>query len=124
MGYYMEQVAADFFIAEEDKKEALMAIKGMELPRYIREGKIKKERCLEGALDEWDWGTSHDEEENIIGILFQGEKLGDDLKLFEAIAPFVRSGSFIEMRGEDGSMWRWKFKDGEVKEVYPRVEWG
>ena len=42
-------------------------------------------------------------------IYFDGEKLGDDAILFEAIAPYVKKGSFIEMNGEDGCIWQWQF---------------
>jgi hypothetical protein len=28
------------------------------------------------------------------------------------------------MQGEDGAMWRWVFKNGEMRTIEPRIEWG
>jgi hypothetical protein len=44
------------------------------------------------------------------------EKVGDEPKLYAAIAPFVERGSFIVMHGEDHSTWRHLFKDGQCIE--------
>lgn len=53
---------------------------------------------------------------------FTGEKLGDDFKLFAQIAPYIEDG-YIEYQGEDGDLWRYVFKDGKVREVYPKIVW-
>ena len=62
-------------------------------------------------------------EGDIIGIEFQGGTLRDDFEMFQKIAPFVRDGSFLEMTGEDGALWRWVFKDGECQEINAVVTW-
>ena len=59
----------------------------------------------------------------IVNLEFDGEKSGDEDILFRAIAPFVESGSFIEMRGEDGCQWRCLFHKGELHEIYPEIVW-
>src|SRR5690606_21320852 len=61
------------------------------------------------ALDAWRWVPEREATGDIVGLRFRGERLGDDRVLFEAIAPFVEPGSFIEMVGEDGAIWRWTF---------------
>lgn len=53
---------------------------------------------------------------------FIGEKLGDDFKIFTQIAPYIEDG-YIEYQGEDGDLWRYVFKDGEVNVVYPTLIW-
>jgi sugar O-acyltransferase (sialic acid O-acetyltransferase NeuD family) len=51
------------------------------------------------------------------------EKLGDDFIIFQSIAKFVQDGTYIEMVGEDGDKWRWLFKNGICKEIYPIITW-
>ena len=53
---------------------------------------------------------------NIFELNFAGEKLGDDEILFQAIAPFVKKDSYIEMQGECGLIWRWSFDGKTMKE--------
>jgi len=74
-------------------------------------------------LSEWRWEALIDDDGNIIDLTFFGEKYGDDLIMLNAIAPWVKPGSYIEMSGEDGSMWRWAFDGSQCKEVYPKIEW-
>jgi len=40
-------------------------------------------------------------------------KIGDEEKLFAAIAPVVEHGSFLDVRGEDGAEWRWLWENGK-----------
>ena len=76
------------------------------------------------AMLAWRWGNiDFDEKGDVIFIGFEGEKLGDDVQLMDAIAPCVEHGSFIEMRGEDDSLWRWVFWRGGLREEYPRIVW-
>ena len=38
-------------------------------------------------------------------------KIGDEETFFAAIAPAVEPGSFIDVRGEDGTEWRWMWEN-------------
>ena len=60
-------------------------------------------------LREWRWAPELNDDGDIIALYFEGEKLGDDVLLWQAIAPAVADGSFLEMVGEDGCIWRWWF---------------
>lgn len=44
--------------------------------------------------------------------LSYGEKAGDEALLFEALAPFLAPGSYLNWVGEAGEHWQWYF-DGE-----------
>jgi hypothetical protein len=133
---------AVFFIAEKDKAAALKAVKAlandtskMSGGRY--EGGQKKQawyswadtntfanaKTLEDAMSEWRYCPETDEDGNISNIYFEGEKIGDEAALFKALAPFVKSGSYIQMHGEDGSIWRWCFDDGKFDEKSARMVW-
>jgi hypothetical protein len=54
---------------------------------------------------------------NIASVWFRAEKLHDQLSMLQAIAPYVREGSYIEMQGEDYKRWRWEFCDGECRKA-------
>lgn len=64
-----------------------------------------------------------DDDGNITGIEHIGHNLGDDLEIFQSIAPFVAEGSFLDMSGEDGERWKWVFKDGKCQEIRARLVW-
>lgn len=128
----MEQEYAEFSIKSENFCKTLAAIKALAGRETIRDStgmhfswvdteKFLQAKTLSEAMMAWRWDVHT--EDGVIGIEFMGEKLGDDLVLFKAIAPFVESGSYIEMRGEDGALWRWVFEDGQVKEKVATVTW-
>jgi hypothetical protein len=143
MGYCISLDEAVFFIAEKDKKAALKAIKaiagdtsqmsggsyefgtGKSTRHYawVSTGDLLAAKTLEAAMTEWRYCPETDEEGNISNIYFEGEKIGDETALFKALAPFVKSGSYIQMHGEDGSIWRWCFNDGKFEEKSARMVW-
>jgi hypothetical protein len=106
MGYEMEMENSKFMIKEENIKKAEKALKTQfQL----------KERHLEDMLEELNgWSCEFDEEGNLTNIEFEGVKLHDDEEMFRTIAPFVEDGSYIEMSGEGGDLWRWIFKDKKL----------
>lgn len=130
MGYYMTQQDSKFIIESRNHKKALAAIKALigketwgDHFAWVDTSGFKKAKTLSAALAAWRWDAKMDEDYNIIGIDFGGEKLGDDEVLFRAIAPFVEPGSFIEMRGEDGCLWRWLFEKTGFRQQDSRVVW-
>lgn len=60
---------------------------------------------------------------DITEIWFVGDRLGNDYEMFKAIAPYVEHGSFIEFVGEGGTLWRWVFKQGEMREILGKIVW-
>jgi len=120
------------FIKNEVKKDALKALKifGNECIKNNKDLRwvnikydILEPETLEEALENLRYECENDEFGNIIDLDFCGEKLGDDLEIFNSIAKFFNEGSYIEMYGEDGCSWRWIFKDGQCNEVYPKINW-
>lgn len=151
MGYYMSVEGQEFLIKRKNMAGALAAIKGLDPNspdspkagggRWDGERQEKVERwyswvntkeyqdaeTLEDALMAWRWPPYMDKstnpEEEIVNLEFDGEKIGNEEVLFDTIAPFVESGSWIEMLGEDGCRWRWLFHKGELHEIYPEIVW-
>ena len=137
MGYCMEQLNSKFKIKKANKAKALEALKkistrtnemgggsssGQKWFSWVDMEYVNKP-TLEEALVCWRWHSKLDKKGNVVDIWFEGEKLGNDLFLFETLAPFVEQGSFIEMSGEDGAMWRWTFKNKKCKEISPKITW-
>jgi len=133
MGYYMDQIEADFEIKHDLQEKALEAIKnlasGSDSPRHlhyawVNDGEYCDAKDLDTAMDAWRWHVERNEDGDIDYISFEGEKLGDDEILFNAIAPYVTQGSYIQMSGEEGCIWRWVFDGEKCAEIYPKIEWG
>ena len=135
MGYCINQRNCEFFIKKEDFGKVLQAIRdtvnledrmsgrtwqeGKTIEKYFswtETKKIKNAKNIFKAFSSWNWNVDVDEDGNINYIHFLGEKIGDDEVLFEQIAPWVKHGSWIEMIGEDGEVWRWIFENGKMKE--------
>ena len=125
MGYYISLHNYDFIIAAAEKDNVLKALHNMPDISYswVSISEVKKTQSLDQAMYEWRYQLGYDDGGNVIGIDFCGEKLGDEALMFKAIAPFVKDGSFIEMHGEDGAMWRWKFVNGTMKEISAKIVW-
>ena len=128
MGYHMTQREADFFIDHQNLQPMVAAIQGLydsDSPRqysWVQDGYEKLTDPIK-ILRAWRWQADLDEDGNIDEICFAGEKLGDEDVLFRAIAPFVRCGSYIEMSGEDGGLWRYFFENREMREQTAKLIW-
>lgn len=143
MGYCIRNIGGDFHIAASEKAAALAAAKrlmedhsqprgggswgsGRETSHYSWMNNYpgnEKIHSLEQMFEEWRYPLRTDAEGNVIGIRFDGEKIGQENLLFEVVAPYVRHNSFIEMVGEDGARWRWVFENGRCRRVEARVSY-
>jgi hypothetical protein len=130
MGYCIEYVEGAFHMRAEDKPAAHAALVAMWADpdaimggggmgrrwfAWLNDTDLSKgtSASFEDAMREWRYPVDTDEDGNVTGIGFVGEKIGDEGQMFAAIAPFVEADSYIDMSGEDGARWRWAF-DGET----------
>jgi hypothetical protein len=130
MGYCMSQKNAKFKIKASKRAKVLNAIKGLHGKESIHDSggrhfswvdhNFHKLNDLADIFRAWRWEIT-EEAGDVVNISFSGEKLGDDGILFEAIAKYVEKGSFIEMEGEDDSIWRWEFNGKTCRENYGTV---
>lgn len=129
MGYCIKQRYANFSIKKENIAKAFEACKTfadkIDGRNYVwvRNSVLKEAKNISEFMDEWSWEPSFNVDGDIDNIQFTGEKLGEENKLLEIIAPFVETNSYIEMSGEDACIWRLVFKNGKVKEVTPKIDW-
>ncbi len=96
---------------------------------------LENAKTLKEFMDEWRWEITLNDEvkvesdvpiaipSDVTDIQFTGEKIGDDETLFNAIAPFVEKGSYIQMSGEDGESWRWVFNGKTCESLAPKISW-
>lgn len=133
MGYCMRQCRTSFRIPADKKDAALKAVKAVltgpphvdEDGRQLHFAWVRADWLNETALDEllgaWRWTAYENVNGDIVELEFTGEKMGNESDLFAALAPFVDDGSFIQMEGEEGELWRWCFDNGKLHERYGRV---
>lgn len=114
MGYYMTIEDTKFVISQKHWAAALAAIKGLKVGAWVNES-AGRATTIVTAMNAWRWEPHISEDTgDIEGVGFLGEKYGDEDSLWAALAPFVKSGSYILARGEDGAHWRWRFSKGQV----------
>jgi hypothetical protein len=135
MGTSMYLYADRFRIKAEDKEKALEKIKElMKDPNASRggynyeEGRVfswlhnsnpEKWSSLEEALTEWRFKPETNDNGDIVGLEFTGQKVGDEKQMFKRIAPYVQQGSRLEFSYEgypDTDVFKF---NGEIMEVNP-----
>lgn len=132
MGYCIQITGCDLRVPKERLPDLLAALKEEWEPdeegavpsmRWVSSEAIQAATTLRQVLDEWRWEPYYDTNGDLVELIFQGEKLGDDANLMATIAPFADHGGYIEVRGEDDCMWRWVFWRGQLREEFPKVIW-
>ena len=126
MGYCMRMTECTFLIEAKDKEAALKLVKGAVgtfHDMWESKDAATNATTLGEFLEEVRWLPTLDEAGNITDLEFEGEKMGDEEHFFNAMAPHVKVGSYIEMHGEDGESWRWVFTSETCTAVYPKVTW-
>ena len=140
MGYYIEQMEANFKMKKENTDKALEALKSVFVPEnmhsydyidgvkhphfaWIDTKAVLESQTFEDAMGECRWDLDGTETE-FDSIYFNGEKYGGDEEIIlNAIASYVEDGSYIQMLDEDGEQWRWVFSNGKVVEKYAKIIW-
>ena len=137
MGYCIEQRGAKFTILAKNKPKALEALKaiagntdnmgggsssGEKWYSWVNMGYVSR-ATLEKAIEDWRWHAETNEEGDINDIWFDGQKIGDEDHFFAALAPFVEKGSYVEMQGEEGEIWRYAFNGKSMTELTPETTW-
>lgn len=140
MGYYVTLIGADFGIPEKNWDAAFAAVCELNEHDELKTGGSVNEKWFAWmdadyptkALEEWqqrklphplawvfqelgfDWEIAPElhVEGDEFGLRGYDQKTGAEDDFLEAVAPFVRPGSYLEWRGEEGEMWRQEF-DGE-----------
>lgn len=119
MGYYMYLRDYSLHIKKKDFDAALEAVKAA----FPKNENIQRMAKLEDAMSCFCYVPELDDNGDICGCCFVGAKLRDDYEFWSALVPFIEDGDYIEMEGEDFTLWRWVFKNGLCKELEPTIVW-
>jgi hypothetical protein len=141
MGYSARIVDYDFVIPSENLDEAYRVMCALNEPfkkanaekrgsgywytpshfAWMDEDYDEKCKDAEEILSELGFEVYIDCTDSLMIVGWQAEKVGDEGEFLSAIAHLVKPGSFIDWVGEDGDRWRWRFKDGVMATIRPKV---
>lgn len=125
MGYYIQHYDSTFTIPADKMDAALLALKAASAQdsfRWTDNVSIQEATTLSDAMDECGWPVEVTET-GVTDITFVREKIGDEHRIFTALAQFVNAGCFIEVTGDGTDRWRYVFDGATMKEVHPTVTW-
>lgn len=134
MGYYIEMIDSKFEIKKENFKKALESLKSVFVPEnmncydyiggkqyphfsWVDTHEVLRSKTLGEALEEIRYEPEYDDNGDICNVEFTGQKYGSENVFFNALAPYVESGSYIAFEGEDGDTWEWSFNNGKVEQI-------
>ena len=117
MGYCITQIKENFQMDVADREKALASLRKGVKNSYDKEA-IKDKPSLEEAMLELCWDLESYDGATYSNILFNGEKYHSDLiDPLNAIAPYVKEGSYVSFVGEEGDVFTFLFKDGSCQEI-------
>lgn len=127
---YASLIDSSFTILSAHRKAAFKAVKalgkGPEPGRswmWMNLAEPEKWRRLEDAIKAWGYEVRTDANKNIVEVMYGQDKMGEEWRLFDALAPFVLEGSWLRFVGEDGEHFRWLFRDGKRVEQTAVLSW-
>lgn len=127
MGYCIEVKTENFSFDVSKADELMNSVKrefkeGNIDSRWIYAEEVINSETIEDMFGELRFELYKDGDKYRIDY-FSGEKLdGCEEELFRSMAKYIDNG-YLEYIGEDGEKWRYIFKNGECKEVYPKIVW-
>jgi hypothetical protein len=123
MGTQLDRGRTEFLIKAANKAAALVAVKVLTTTTYgTRTQGFEQANTLEEALDAWHWEADTNEAGDIVYMAFTGDRVSEADKLFTTLAPFVDSGSYIEVLAE-GQPFRWRFENAVCHNEDGHVEY-
>ena len=78
-----------------------------------------KEKDLPLIFECWGFGVS--KQDSRYNLTFDS-KTGDEEYFLKKIAPYVKEGEII-WKGEDGEMWKHKFREGVLQTLNAKISW-
>lgn len=128
LGYCIDIQESDVKIAAEHLPKIFDRIKKIKLDRshygWEQQDEIDNATTVEEACSALFFDLRKTEAGDIVNVYFLGEKGSDGQPLFyDAIAPYVTAGSYIEWAGEDHHRWRIRFDGISWSEQYAHVSW-
>lgn len=127
MGYKMRQMDGSFYIPNNLLEDSLASLKGEVRynntiwSEYVSVQDLMDSKSLQDAMILLGWKLYQTEDGSVNGIHFSGESYQEDFRIFQALAPYARTHSWIIMKGESGDLWRWLIRDGKCVEQAAKI---
>lgn len=121
MSYYADVIDCNFFTAARDfpKVLDLAAELVQEKARVCRISDVSEIGVPD--LLPWVGLDASVTEAGVDAVWMDGKYTSHIEKLLSLIAPVIPDGSYIDFMGEDHSLWRLYFEDGEMSEIGGRI---
>lgn len=114
MGYNYYVDECDFRIDEKHFKQILQdSVDDDSYDARSYAGLTAARKFIEHLFDENGFDCVFDTAGNLFELQQKFGKLREQEDLFMFLGPYVTEGSYLNCRGEDGSMWRWRFTGRE-----------
>ena len=120
MGYCMDLTEHSFKIKKEYEQNIIESLQSFAKSKiggimWVDKEPLLESNTLSEIFDEIRYSLKTDVNGDYELDEFIGEKMGDDLEIFNSIAMYIEPNSFIEFEGEDGDVFRFLFDGEECK---------
>ena len=120
MSYNIIQQDTQFFMDKSNLDTACQVLRSAADYKWFDMNNVCS---LENAVYQFGWSLEFDDDGNVNFIEHVLECAGEEDRLFEVIAPYVKTGSYIQMIGEDDAIWRWFFDGEHCIKQQPTIIW-
>lgn len=118
MGNYMDLIDSSFVIKKDNFTKALETLKQVIFSYqflWVDTKSVLNSQSLEEALTEIRYKPEYNSEGDISNVSFIGQKRGSEDIIFDTLAPYVESNSYLHFKGQDHAEWVWRFTDRQAK---------
>lgn len=127
MGYYVEITESTVQFKKEKLDQLMETVKSAFKNGKISDGWFDEKEVLNAKtpdkfFEALYFYVSETETSYKIDCLMNEKAHGNELKLYETMAPFADNG-YLEYLGEKGERWRYVFKNGHCTIVEPKIIW-
>ena len=112
MGTYVDMDLIEVTISADKVGAALAAVNKLSVKRGV--GPFSN---LVKALGEWAFESEVKQDGSLEITEFICDKLGDEVELLKALAPYIDPSAEILCEDGSGEHWKWIFKKGKLKQL-------
>ena len=135
MGYYIDLVDAEWEITESPESLATireMPVKYHHIKRggsssgekwfsWMNDTEIETAETVEKVFNQLGFET--DTVDGGFKLTAYNSKTGQEDLFLAVMAPFTKDGSYIEWRGEDGTLWKYEVNNGRMFRSESEIHW-
>lgn len=131
MGYYQSAINNhNFHILIKDIPACYVAIiKDQDGAETVVDESVStdmKIECIQDFLEKANFTSEeedYDDNPRLVIGYDHNKCLSTEDHILSVIAPFIEEEAYLEMEGEDNSIWRWVKLNGKISNEYPTISW-